>query len=43
MQSHQAETPTPSFSALGASLWQRLAVALCAAGVLWLAVWWALA
>lgn len=41
MQSHEAETPVPSFSVLGASLWQRLAVALCAAGFLWLAVWWA--
>ncbi len=32
----------PGFSALGASLWQRLAVAACASGVLWLAVVWAL-
>ncbi len=41
MQSHDADIPFPTFSALGASLWLRLGVALCAAGFLWLAVWWA--
>ncbi|HUD53386.1 hypothetical protein [Parvibaculum sp.] len=38
--------PSPShpvFSALGASLWQRLAVAGGAAALLWLAVLWAIA
>lgn len=41
MQSHDADIPSPNFSALGASLWLRLIVALCASGFLWLAVWWA--
>jgi hypothetical protein len=37
---HGSSSPGTALLAMGA--WQRVAAALVVAGVLWLAVWWAL-